>query len=79
MRRARKHLSEKFGKAVALARLEAGVTQEVLAGRAGLHRTYISLVERGKRSPTLDAVESIARALTLSASELLRRAEGGRS
>lgn len=44
-------------------RILIGMSQEVFAERAGLHRTYISAVERGKRSISLDNIQKIADAL----------------
>jgi transcriptional regulator with XRE-family HTH domain len=44
-------------------RRKRGLSQETLAGRAGLDRTYIGMIERGERSPTLLAVWSILDAL----------------
>lgn len=44
-------------------RLMQGLSQEELAEKAGLHRTYISLVEREKRNIALDNVEKMANAL----------------
>ncbi|MGE0827759.1 MAG: helix-turn-helix domain-containing protein [Hyphomonadaceae bacterium] len=55
-----------FGRAVQRLRLEKGWSQEELADRAGLHRTYISGVERGVRNPTLTVVMKIAKALAAS-------------
>lgn len=49
--------------------------QEALADRSGLHVTYISLLERGRNSPTLDAIGSIAAALGVRPSELVKAAE----
>ena len=51
------------------------LSQEALADRSGLHVTYISLLERGRNSPTLDAVAAIAAALGVRPSELVRAAE----
>lgn len=51
------------------------LSQEELAWRSGLHRTYISMIERAQRSVTIDSLESIAAALDSSASALLSRAE----
>lgn len=56
-------------------RTNQGLSQEQLADRANLHRNYIGMVERAERAPTLLAIEAIARALRMSASELLSRAE----
>ncbi|MFC3531936.1 helix-turn-helix domain-containing protein [Vogesella facilis] len=52
-----------------------GMSQEQLAFTAGLHRTYISLVERGCKSPTITTLESIAASLGVPASEILKSAE----
>ncbi len=79
MRQGKKVLRQRFGRVLAEARGRAGLSQEALAGKAGLHRTYISLVERGLRSPSLDVVESLARALGMATSELVRLAEGARA
>lgn len=48
-----------------------GWSQEELADRAGLHRTYISAVERAVRDPTLTVIARIAKALKVPISELL--------
>ena len=49
-----------------------GLSQEAFAFEAGIHRTYISDIERGARNPTITVVENLAIALGVSASELLR-------
>jgi transcriptional regulator with XRE-family HTH domain len=59
-------------------RKKRGLSQEELAWRSGLHRTYISMIERAQRSVTIDSLEGIAVALGLSASSLLARAERSR-
>lgn len=45
----------------------SGLSQEAFAHKAGLHRTYISALERGKRSIALDNIEKIADALEIDA------------
>lgn len=45
----------------------SGLSQEAFANKAGLHRTYISALERGKRSIALDNIEKIADALEIDA------------
>ena len=57
-----------------------GVSQEALADRAGLDRTYISGVERGVRNITLQSLEQIIRALGISTESFFTRVfrEGGR-
>jgi len=52
-------------------RLAKGVSQEAFAEEAGLHRTYISDLERGERNPTITVVAKIARALDVPIGELL--------
>lgn len=65
----------RFGLAVRKRRQELGISQEELADRAELHRTYISDIERGRRNLSLDNIEKLALALELSLSELMRGAE----
>jgi CheY-like chemotaxis protein/DNA-binding XRE family transcriptional regulator len=60
-----------FGSAVRKWRSRLGVSQEELAGRAGLHRTYICDVERGARNVSLESIEKLARALEISTATLL--------
>lgn len=60
----------RFGKAVRRRRRELDISQEELAERSGLHRTYISSVERGERNPTLESIEQFAKALDIKVSEL---------
>ena len=64
-----------FGKAIRLARQKLGLSQEDFAERAEVHRTYISSVELGKVSVGIDVANSLAAALDLRLSELVRRAE----
>jgi transcriptional regulator with XRE-family HTH domain len=60
-----------LGKRVRKLRLQAGLSQEKLAELADLDRTYISGIERGVRNVSLLNIVEIARALHVSASELL--------
>ncbi|MBS5931496.1 MAG: helix-turn-helix transcriptional regulator [Clostridiales bacterium] len=53
-------------------RLEKGLSQEGLAELAGLHRTYISSIERAKRNISIDNIENIANALNIDAYLLLK-------
>jgi transcriptional regulator with XRE-family HTH domain len=57
------------------ARTKAGLSQEELASRADVHRTYISLLERNKKSPTLDTLFKICDALEVSVSKFIARLE----
>ena len=53
-------------------RLRAGVSQEKLAAKCKLHRTYIGAIERGERNITLATLSQLAAALGVEATELLR-------
>lgn len=55
------------------ARMQAKLSQEALAELAGLHRTYISLLERNRRSPTLSTLELIGNALGMPPAKLIRQ------
>lgn len=68
-------LSTRFGIVIRRRRLALKLSQERFAERAGLHPTYISMVERGVRNPTLDVASSIAKALRVDVDELIRQAE----
>lgn len=52
-------------------RRDRGWSQEDLSFEAGLHRTYISGVERGKRNPTITVLAKVADALNVSVAELV--------
>lgn len=52
-------------------RIAAGLTQEQLAEKAGVHRTYVGMVERSEKNVTLYNVERFADALKVEASQLL--------
>ncbi len=62
----------KFGNKVRVKRAKLGLSQEKLALRAGVHRTYIGMIERAEKNITLENIEKIARALKVSNSELLK-------
>jgi transcriptional regulator with XRE-family HTH domain len=64
-----------FARVLITLRDERGITQESLAFESGYHPKYISLLERGKNSPSLTAILEIARALDISGSDLVRRVE----
>lgn len=52
-------------------RVDLGLSQEELAARSGLHRTYIGGVERGERNITLKSLERIALALNVTPAEIV--------
>lgn len=56
----------KFGNKVRERRTELGLSQEELASRAGVHRTYIGMIERAEKNITLENIEKIAKALKIS-------------
>lgn len=62
-----------FGKVLRESRTKAGLTQERLALDAEIDPTYISLLERGLRQPTLDVLFRLGRVLGVSAATLVSR------
>ena len=68
-------IQEAFAKILQEIRREQGLSQEQLGFESGLHRTYISLLERGKKNPTLITLMRLAMALGASPSEIIRRVE----
>ena len=67
-------IRERFGFAIKRRREELNMTQEEFAERAGIHRTYVSDVERGSRNICLMNIERVADALDLEIDELFRLA-----
>jgi len=61
----------KFGEQLRTIRERTGISQEKLAALAGLHRTYISSVERGKRNISLVNIRQIADALDVDMAALM--------
>ena len=74
-KRGKPDIRERFGDAVRTRREELVLTQEDLAEKAHIHRTYLSDIERGSRNLSLINIERLAAALTLSMSELFQRIE----
>jgi transcriptional regulator with XRE-family HTH domain len=68
-------LSAAFGSVVQQLRLAQGMSQEGLSFAAGRHRTYVSLLERGRNSPSLDTLWALAQALGVSPTELVKQVE----
>lgn len=60
----------RFGKALRKRRVELGISQEQLADKSGLHRTYVGDVERGERNVSLKNVEKLVMALEISIADL---------
>ncbi|MCE9563349.1 MAG: helix-turn-helix transcriptional regulator [Planctomycetes bacterium] len=64
-------LAKQFGVVVRRRREASGVSQEALAATAGLHRTYISMLERGVRMPSILVARQVAEALGTTMGALL--------
>lgn len=65
----------KYGQAIRAIRQSKSISQEQLADRSGLHRTYISDVELGKRNVSLENIEKIAYALNTNMSTIFIEVE----
>lgn len=61
----------RFAHRLRLQRQDRGLSQEELADRAGVHRTYVGSVERAERNISIDSMERLAEALDLDVSDLL--------
>lgn len=61
-----------FGKRVQEERLKQNLSQEKLAEKAGLHRTYIGMIERAEKNLTLENIEKIATALDIELPDLFK-------
>ncbi len=68
----KKEILIKFGNKVRDRRNGLKLSQEQLAERAGVHRTYIGMIERGEKNITLGNIEKIAKALEISLDKLMR-------
>ncbi len=64
-----------FGESVRKERLAQGLSQEELASRAGVHRTYVGMIERAEKNITLMNIEKLAKALGVPIIRLLKPAE----
>ncbi len=75
MRNGHKHIRVRFGLAIRQLRLKQELTQEELAHRALLHRTYLTDIERGTRNPSIEVIEKLANGLGINLADLFRLAE----
>ena len=66
-------VDELFGEVLQQFRKEKGLSQEDLGFESGYHRTYISLLERGKKSPSLKTIFQLAKALNVEPSKIMGR------
>jgi transcriptional regulator with XRE-family HTH domain len=62
-----------FGQNVQKIRKAQGLSQEELADKAGLHRTYIGMIERAEKNVTLKNIEKVAKALNVEIKSLLEK------
>jgi transcriptional regulator with XRE-family HTH domain len=69
-------ISVAFGDVLRQHREDAALSQEALAHESEIHRTYVSMIERGIRHPTLDVVFRLAEALAVAPSTLVGETEG---
>lgn len=63
-------INVRFGNKVREERLKRNLSQEELAARAGVHRTYIGMIERAEKNITLENIEKIAKSLDLNIKDL---------
>lgn len=68
----KKALLIKFGNKVREQRKKLGISQEELADRANVHRTYIGMIERAEKNITLENIEKVATALNLKLSDFFK-------
>jgi transcriptional regulator with XRE-family HTH domain len=69
------NLNASFGKIICDLRKSAGISQEELADRASIHRTYVSQIERGLKSPTIAILLKLSKALNTTPSKIMRMLE----
>lgn len=68
----RKEILIKFGERIKEERLKQKLSQEQLASKAGVHRTYIGMIERAEKNITLETIEKIAKALNSSIFDIFK-------
>lgn len=68
----RDNINIRFGKKVREERQKRSLSQEGLAVKAGVHRTYIGMIERAEKNITLENINKIAKALEIPIEELFR-------
>jgi len=66
-------IEELFGNVLKQLRSDRGLSQEELGFESGYHRTYISMLERGKKSPSLKTIFQLAKALDVDPSVIMER------
>jgi transcriptional regulator with XRE-family HTH domain len=68
-------LNKAFAKTLREVRAKRGLSQEALSFQTDLHRTYISQLERGLKSPSLETLNQLCKALGISKSAFLKKVE----
>ena len=68
-------LNIKFGKIIKELRIERGLSQEELGHKAGLHRTYIGMIERAEKNITIENINKLSKALGVPLSSIFLRVE----
>lgn len=68
-------MNKVLGEIISRRRQEANLSQEELADRADIHRTYVSQIERGLKSPTLVILISLSKSLDTKASAIISELE----
>jgi len=68
-------IKQAFGIVLRDTRIKAGISQEKLAFDCNLDRTFISMLERGKRRPTLDTIFKISKSLDITPSKIIAEVE----
>lgn len=66
------NIKKRFGERIRSIRKEQGLSQEELAFKAGLHRTYIGMIERGEKNVTLENIYKLALGLHIEISDLFK-------
>ena len=69
------NIEQAFGIVLKKYRVEESISQEELAFESGLDRTYISLLERGKRKPTINTLFALSKALNVSPHQMIQKTE----
>lgn len=70
LRQYMKTIDKQFGEKVRKLRLARNLSQEELAFKTGVHRTYLGSIERGERNPSLKNITAIAKALNVTLAQL---------
>jgi transcriptional regulator with XRE-family HTH domain len=79
MRRRRSEFSDAFAAVLKRHREAKNLSRQGLAEKAGLHQTYIGMIERGLSNPSLDTANALAEALEIPFSKLVAETENARN